>query len=1373
MKSKKKSELYMDYLFRNYTSFLNSFLKWLFSFYNDLMLFKGIEIVIEGYKFRINQGDVDIKKNKVFLFKNNEKTVQNIEDIFNKIFNYINKNLLSNQTWRYLNDILEDSLIELYLIYNEDDLSSKSFIRKYWKKLTFNERELDKEEKRIGFSRYRLLINVKDFYKTYDNYLLNESKLDKETRNIFLNLLFNNIWVENTSNKQNTPNLNDVLNFFDQNTEKTFFSVTRTISRPFTLKKDSNSLLFTKYLNLISLFGELDIKNYLNLNRKEVENVLMSKVFFKDIMSPFLEVFWTYEDYNKISISKWELSSQEIFKSLIGSLFDNDYNFNLSAHESNQHLSKVVFWELDKYIVWSFSIEDLRKEYKNYFSLPYELLVKLYISSYFQNYFEQSKLFLYKNSLYNIYYKRYVTHENKDTIESFNYKIYLQEKKLWSLRYKKLKEKLSLWLTYYYPKINNLSQSNFLKYKENPLFTDLGIFTDRKSLVNENTYFNASATAFFSNKTSIKDLLVYKLLNLKTKERLKILTKYKIQYFLKINKLIEDSWIFYPFNELDFISFTNIDEEHLSLLRKKLDSLISIRKFFYLQLEKDSQKYPVLKHILKEIQQTKLNLPILVKITEKRDNEELKRRENEKKRKKLENEIYKLRKNSSKDPTLLNKYQKELDEVNSSKKTTYFPINNLTQEDLQKKVELERPKILYLSNSPLLKWRLKRKFQSKSSWTNNISDLYCQVSFTDFFYREGIMKIGLKNQISEENKSLFFNETNELYKLLNTLLLYMLYKSYNGISYYYYKQVEYLVDSYYETFLKRVSSETIHDTLLTFPFPHFFELVYLHEENPDLRGGGKIEIVDLCNQVIKYYEEIKFYKNQLIRRVHWIKEINWVKYYLQNIRISFENTSKMKYELSYRWSTEGRRLHHYQTITKEELDSLIKTFCPIELDRKTEYNLELLSEYCNCLKEYIRKDIQTERDNIYNILSKGTWLDWYIKKIFDSYKKLEDETNKLYLLKKGWRARCDSYQVEEFFRVFYKNLGELPTTLTNNKNIEPILWSFLTNYFDLYNRKDKKVLLTDKEYISNYYVEYNFKKKLSPIIDYLKDCLGKYSLNELGYLSEWKKLYHHLKINKLLWFLDDDLCLLENRKSFDKKSRKIFAKDFNNLLTLLKKYKKNTDTFIRYKFKITSSISPEHVLCGSYSNCCMTLWSQVLEDSIYEKWYSILTIYENNIPVWNALIFLAYIKGKKCLVLDNIELRKLSSHKRKLWIIRKELEHYLRILKGEFGCKKFYIWTSYNDLWYNVYIDIEQKEFKPIWFSLNTKYKLNEDYGNEEIAPFQDLITRNRKKIKENSKSLWEIFFKSYYSDISKMGSRILLYEEWLKVRENLDYDDE
>lgn len=190
-----------------------------------------------------------------------------------------------------------------------------------------------------------------------------------------------------------------------------------------------------------------------------------------------------------------------------------------------------------------------------------------------------------------------------------------------------------------------------------------------------------------------------------------------------------------------------------------------------------------------------------------------------------------------------------------------------------------------------------------------------------------------------------------------------------------------------------------------------------------------------------------------------------------------------------------------------------------------------------------------------------------------------------------------------------KNFSSFVVSLNKYALVKEIdfLATFGKNSLDIVNNK-----------VNSIFQEYSIDNRCKEIGNLVGAALG--NKNEKGLLSNPKKLYGDLR--KIYNVSDIVSGNFPN----------IYCKE---ILDCLRTKGISIPNNILYWVKIEKKCSPEYLMAGDITNCCMDFGSRKAITYALEEGFGLISIYNNNTIVSNSLI---WIQDKlNCLVLDNIE----------------------------------------------------------------------------------------------------------------------------------------
>lgn len=331
----------------------------------------------------------------------------------------------------------------------------------------------------------------------------------------------------------------------------------------------------------------------------------------------------------------------------------------------------------------------------------------------------------------------------------------------------------------------------------------------------------------------------------------------------------------------------------------------------------------------------------------------------------------------------------------------------------------------------------------------------------------------------------------------------------------------------------------------------------------------------------------------------------------------------------------------------------------------------------------------------------------------DCYKKIIDY--KLYKVKKIVniiRRILNTYK-SLYLKIdknskFLNNLREeIKKCILKNKPMDFILEDMenkiLENYCKDISEKSKKQLSSFVNNL-NLYGEVSlvqfisiFENKIFDIINYKIDC----TFNEYSLDNRTKKLGNF--ISKVLGNKTTKGLIRNNKKLYGK-LRTIYNVDdilkgnypiqlFDKFIEILKEFNISIPEDVFYWGKIEKKCSPEYLMAGDITNCCMSFGSEKAKIYALEKGFSILNIFNNDKIVSNSLIWIN--KKNNYLVLDNIECK--SNFIKKSKYIKEVYFSLIKYILKTYDLNGVVQGAYYNDI--KLYSN-KEKSYK---FSLNAK----------------------------------------------------------------------
>lgn len=271
----------------------------------------------------------------------------------------------------------------------------------------------------------------------------------------------------------------------------------------------------------------------------------------------------------------------------------------------------------------------------------------------------------------------------------------------------------------------------------------------------------------------------------------------------------------------------------------------------------------------------------------------------------------------------------------------------------------------------------------------------------------------------------------------------------------------------------------------------------------------------------------------------------------------------------------------------------------------------------------------------------------------------------------------------------------------------------LAYFINTFNQKSLAIAKGEIESTFNCYSIDDRKIKVAALV---KQALG--SKHKKGIISNPKKLYGSLRrlydINKIL-DADFPLELCEailnelNHRGID------IPKD------------------ILYWAKIEDKCSPEYLMAGDITDCCMNFGTRKAITYALEKGFGIISVYDNNRIVSNSLIWIH--EGLNCLVLDNIEC--MVNYKNRSEYIKNQYTKMIEFILEEYNLSNAVQGLSYNDI---EVFDKELHSLAEIKLKPNAKDVLAPFYSDAEyVYPIkicdyktlnQEALLLNRRRIK-------------------------------------------
>lgn len=172
---------------------------------------------------------------------------------------------------------------------------------------------------------------------------------------------------------------------------------------------------------------------------------------------------------------------------------------------------------------------------------------------------------------------------------------------------------------------------------------------------------------------------------------------------------------------------------------------------------------------------------------------------------------------------------------------------------------------------------------------------------------------------------------------------------------------------------------------------------------------------------------------------------------------------------------------------------------------------------------------------------------------------------------------------------------------------------------------------------------------------------------------------------------------------------------------------------ILYWVKIEKKCSPEFLMAGNITDCCMDFGSRKAFDYAIEEGFGIISVYSNDNIVSNSLIWIH--DTLNYLVLDNIEC--IQKFIKKHSLIKKQYKLMIKYILSEYNLKLAVQGTGYNDIiLYNKRNN--NKYFKRIKFPINARSVTDQNFYSDanyiypvfdkEILIIQSDLNPKRKK---------------------------------------------
>lgn len=213
-------------------------------------------------------------------------------------------------------------------------------------------------------------------------------------------------------------------------------------------------------------------------------------------------------------------------------------------------------------------------------------------------------------------------------------------------------------------------------------------------------------------------------------------------------------------------------------------------------------------------------------------------------------------------------------------------------------------------------------------------------------------------------------------------------------------------------------------------------------------------------------------------------------------------------------------------------------------------------------------------------------------------------------------------------------------------------------FFSTFKENSLKVVKNKVPCIFNEYIMDNRTKKIGAFI---KKLLGSRKENIKGTFAKSTKLYNDLrKIYNVDKLIKGDFPVKYINKI-------IKALEFRNIVI---------PNELFYWSKIERKCSPEYLMAGNITNCCMNFGSRKAIDYALEKGFGIISIYEDNTIVSNSVIWIH--EDYNLLVLDNIEA--ISRVWKKDKIIKEEYLKITNYIKEKYKLKHIVQGVDYNDI---------------------------------------------------------------------------------------------
>lgn len=300
---------------------------------------------------------------------------------------------------------------------------------------------------------------------------------------------------------------------------------------------------------------------------------------------------------------------------------------------------------------------------------------------------------------------------------------------------------------------------------------------------------------------------------------------------------------------------------------------------------------------------------------------------------------------------------------------------------------------------------------------------------------------------------------------------------------------------------------------------------------------------------------------------------------------------------------------------------------------------------------------------------------------------------------------------------------KISSCIKRDKNLEEIYNEFLID-------KTKKILVKESDEdilnLNNFVNSLNKYARNNSFIDPLyfinvfkKDCMNIVK-NKVKSIFEEDKLDNRTKnlglfVKSLLGSKKEGVeGLIKNPKRLYRDLRKIYnvsdilignfpEQYINKILDLIKSRNHPIPKNLLYWSKVERKCSPEFLMAGDITNCCMNFGTQKAIDYALEEGFGIISIYDNDKIISNSVIWIQ--SEYNYLVLDNIEALQVAIKNKKY--VAKEYLKISSYLKNKFNLNNVVQGINYNDI---LIVDKEvitkkmQINLKQVGFKINKKF---------------------------------------------------------------------